>query len=184
MTALARVPTDAGVAPLLDFALLDDPHEAHEEAMRRIKAMPDADQQLIRLLDGERALDALLLLAMIVGDPPHTVPEAIEDRVWIAAARIAANLTGRMDANPAPTGEMEKLCAVVDDFTYDHPIPWALPRRRPAEFTAVRDWMKAASAKEAAMDWRAVGRSPCPIRRDAIDRMDAALTSSPADQKP
>ena len=32
MTALSRVPRDAGVEPLLDFALRRDPHEASEEA--------------------------------------------------------------------------------------------------------------------------------------------------------
>ncbi|WP_158817742.1 hypothetical protein [Methylocapsa sp. S129] len=172
MTALARVPREAGVEPLLDFILRTDPHEAYWEAMRRIEDMPDAFEQLQRLLDGGRSLDALYVLSKIAADRPDAFPEATEDRAWVAAARIARDMTDRTGKDATPANEIERLCASVDVLVYNRKKPWTLPERRRAELTTVRDWMEAAATKDYS----------CSVASNFV--MDQALAPPPGGEKP
>jgi hypothetical protein len=140
MTALARVPPDAGVEPLLDFVALDQPHEAAEEAIRRIRETPDAFEQFSRLMDGPRSVDVLYVMTRAMGEMLRGMPETVEDRAWATAARLAGGIAGR---RPVPTDEeLGKLCLAVYELTYFRRQPWTLPERRRTDVMTVRDWVQ------------------------------------------
>ena len=128
--------------------------------------------KLQRLLDGVRAPDALYVLSRVVSDRPNDLPEATEDRAWVAAARIARDMIGRTDKNAPPADEIERLCASVDSLVYNRKKPWTLPERRRTELTTVRDWMEAAATKDYS----------CSVASNFV--MDQALAPPPGDGKP
>jgi hypothetical protein len=140
MTALARVPLDAGVEPLLDFALRRQPHEAEEEARRRMQEMPDAFEQFSRLMDGPRALDVLYVMTRTMSEMLRVMPEAVEEHAWATAARLAHGMAER---DNVPVDQIEKLCAAVDTLMYYRRQPWTLPERRRTDVMTVRNWVRA-----------------------------------------
>ncbi len=102
---LERVPKNAGLEPVLEFANPKEEQEVQSAALLRIENTPDWIAQLSAMLEGDHRLDALHVLSR----NGYRLPEALSDRCWTIAVLVARDETKRLKEGSAPTDSDARL---------------------------------------------------------------------------
>jgi hypothetical protein len=92
MTEWKALPADAPVEKLLPFSVRSEPWEVRNLALTRIRAVPGYREILISQREGERRLEALLLL----GEELNNLPEELQAQCYAAAGEVAGDFEDRL----------------------------------------------------------------------------------------
>jgi hypothetical protein len=135
---LHRIPEDAGITPVVEYAGINEAWDVREEAQARISRIPDSTAKLAELLDGSHRLDALVVLA----HRTDALPEDLLEHCWRAAGLIAREMAkGIEQGQPPARKEVHKLRTSVGSI-------WIKlgpdKERRLADLVAARDVVRAA----------------------------------------